>query len=184
MKTKTVLIVGGAGFIGSNTARFFIESGWRVVIFDNFSRRGTEHNVRMLTADHAGKFKVVRGDIVTDIAKLNKAVKGVDAVIHLAAQVAATTSIEDPKADFLCNSLGTLHVLEAVRAAGHNPPVIFSSTNKVYGSLGQYKTREGKKRYEFSDPKLRAHGISESEQLDFHSPYRWSKGAADQYMLD
>jgi CDP-paratose 2-epimerase len=104
-----------------------------------------------------------------------------DSIFHLAGQVAMTTSIEDPRLDFEVNALGTLNILEAVRAVRPECHVIYSSTNKVYGDLRSLPLVEGETRYILPD---HPDGIGEEEPLEFHSPYGCSKGAADQYMLD
>ena len=105
-----------------------------------------------------------------------------DAVLHLAGQVAVTTSVADPRADFEINALGTFNVLEAVRtAAGGRPAVLYSSTNKVYGNLEHVRVVERDGRYAYED---RPVGVDEAEPLDFHSPYGCSKGAGDQYVRD
>jgi len=176
-----MLITGGAGFIGVNAVRHFAARGWGITIFDNFSRKGTEYNLEQLTKDIPGKFAVVRGDIRHDYTKLKELAKEHDVILHLAAQVAVTTSVADPRTDFECNALGTINVLEAVRTSGKKPLVIYASTNKVYGALEDVSVKEVAMRYEFAGD-LR--GVSETQQLDFHSPYGCSKGAADQYVHD
>jgi CDP-paratose 2-epimerase len=104
-----------------------------------------------------------------------------DVVLHLAAQVAVTTSLKDPRNDFEINALGTLNVLEGLRQ--YLPEAIFlnASTNKVYGKLGGLQITETPMHYTLADC---ANGIAESQPLDFHSPYGCSKGAADQYTID
>jgi CDP-paratose 2-epimerase len=102
----------------------------------------------------------------------------------MAAQVAVTTSLVNPREDFDINVRGTLHLLDAIRTAGRRIPVIFASTNKVYGDLADLEFRLASDRYEPVDAGVRAHGISEARPLDFHTPYGCSKGAADQYVLD
>lgn len=180
---KNILIIGGAGFIGINAVRRFHSSGWNVTILDNFSRKGTEHNVKVLHEEFPS-IKVIKGDIVTDFDGLKQAVEGQDAVLHLAAQVAVTTSITDPRNDFEQNILGTFNVLEAIRLSASKPALLYSSTNKVYGGLEEHEVEEFEKRYEFKDAELRTWGIPESQHLDFHSPYGCSKGSADQYVHD
>lgn len=181
---KKLLIVGGAGFIGVNTARHFAKKGWKITVFDNLVRPGTEVNLRWLKKDFAAQVAFVRGDIVEDTKILNQLVKVHDAVIHLAAQVAVTTSIVDPRNDFLVNALGTFNVLEAIRLSKNKPTLLFASTNKVYGSLEDFPVVEKKDRYEFKNVRIKKYGVGESVQLDFHSPYGCSKGAADQYVVD
>jgi CDP-paratose 2-epimerase len=129
-----------------------------------------------------GDFEFVRCD-VREGAELEAIVTRFrpDAVFHLAGQVAMTTSIADPRFDFEVNALGTLNLLEAVRRSSPNAAVIYSSTNKVYGDLEQYRYRETATRFECLDYPV---GFDESVPLSFHSPYGCSKGAGDQYMLD
>lgn len=179
---KKVFIVGGAGFIGINAAYSFLSKGYKVTIFDNFSREGSKKNLAWIKKEYKNNnFAVVRGDVRYDLKKLEKLVKNTDLVLHLAAQVAVTTSVENPREDFEINALGTFNVLEAVRKSGNNPILIYSSTNKVYGNLENLKIIEQKTRYNFQNL---PYGISEKEEIDFHSPYGCSKGAADQYVRD
>ncbi|HEV8308715.1 MAG TPA: SDR family NAD(P)-dependent oxidoreductase, partial [Methylomirabilota bacterium] len=178
--SRTVLITGGAGFIGSNAARAFLESGDRVRVFDNLARKGAEVNLRWLRT--AGPFELVRDDLRNFEAVAGALEKGpVDLVLHLAGQVAVTTSVADPREDFEINALGSFNLLEAVRRSGQNPVVIYASTNKVYGGLPRVGIVERDGRYGFRDL---PEGIPETWPLDFHSPYGCSKGAADQYFLD
>jgi CDP-paratose 2-epimerase len=175
-----ILITGGAGFIGSNLAARGLREEYRVVVFDNLSRPGTRWNLEWLQS--LGPVEFVEGD-VRDFSALRGLFerRRFDAVFHQAAQVAVTLSVEDPRTDFEVNALGTFNLLEAIRCSGQNPVVIFSSTNKVYGSLAQFEVEERNGRYAFKDlPK----GVPETSPLDFHSPYGCSKGCADQYMAD
>jgi CDP-paratose 2-epimerase len=177
------LITGGAGFIGTNVAARLCEHGARVRLLDNLSRSGVEDNVSWLLARHGSSVELMEGD-VRDRAAVERALEGAEAVIHLAAQVAVTTSLQDPITDFQVNALGTLNVLEALRAREVRPPLLFTSTNKVYGALDDVALSVNGRRYRPSDRQLRQHGLSEERSLDFHSPYGCSKGAADQYVLD
>lgn len=181
---NTLVITGGAGFIGVNAARYFMDKGWKVVILDNFSRKGTRENIAILRGEYAGKYEVVEADIVKDIEKVNTTIGQGDAVLHLAAQVAVTTSITDPRNDFEINAIGSFNVLEAVRLSSKKPVLLYSSTNKVYGSLEHLEVKEEEYKYVFVDNEIQKKGVSENEQLDFHSPYGCSKGAADQYVHD
>jgi CDP-paratose 2-epimerase len=178
-----VLITGGAGFIGTNLADRLLREGRRVVIFDDLSRRGVDGNLRWLEGKHAGKLRAEIADI-RDSVKVLEAVERASAVFHLAAQVAVTTSLDDPLTDFAVNAQGTLHLLEALRRRDDPPPLVFTSTNKVYGALDDVALVEGDTRYEPRDRELACHGISEARPLEFHSPYGCSKGTADQYVLD
>ncbi len=180
---QTVLITGGAGFIGCNLAEYLLrETDAQVRILDNLSRRGVEHNVEWLQSLRCtSRLEIIKGD-VRDAHVVGDAMRNVSDVFHLAAQVAVTTSIEDPETDFETNALGTLRVLEAARKSSRKPFLLFTSTNKVYGSLNGVPVQKSDTRYEAKAPKFR--GVSEEEQLDFHSPYGCSKGAADQYVRD
>ncbi len=184
---RPVLITGGAGFVGTNLAQRLLETGRPVLLFDNLSRAGVENNLRRLRAAHAGdpRLQVLIGDVRDETALAN-AVRQAGAVFHFAAQVAVTTSLVSPHDDFAVNALGTLNLLEALRVLpdGARPPLVFTSTNKVYGDLADVPLRLTDNRYEPSDETVRTNGISETRALDFHSPYGCSKGAADQYVLD
>lgn len=179
--TKRILITGGAGFIGINTAARFIKRGYGVTIFDNLSRKGVEHNLIWLNQEYPGKFNFIKGDIRHDLGVLSQEISRHDFVFHLAAQVAVTSSILNPHLDFETNVLGTLNVLELVRQSSNRPAIIYSSTNKVYGDLEWFTTEEGESRYSW---KNYPQGVAENTLLDFHSPYGCSKGAADQYVHD
>jgi CDP-paratose 2-epimerase len=175
------IITGGAGFIGCHAAARFHAAGDRVVVVDNLSRRGADANLEWLRGQGVTDF--VRADIRDAEAMRRVVAENADAsaVLHLAAQVAVTTSVADPRADFDINALGTFNVLEAVRLAGGGPAVIYSSTNKVYGNLEHVRVVERGGRYAYEDL---PNGVDESEPLDFHSPYGCSKGAGDQYVRD
>ncbi len=179
--TGTYLVTGGAGFIGCNYVDRLLGRGERVIVYDNLSRLGAEANVRWLKAKYGPRsFELVVAD-VRDAAALSEAVPGTDVIVHLAAQTAVTTSVEDPRSDFEQNALGTFNVLEAARMARGDPIVLYSSTNKVYGGMEEVGIVEDDTRYVYRDfPQ----GISEEHSLDFHSPYGCSKGAGDQYVRD
>src|SRR5262245_58604159 len=149
--TKHVFITGGAGFIGINASDYFLKKGYKVTIFDNFSRKGTKANVAWLKKKHPRNIKVIVGDVTTDVEVLKREITKVDIVLHLAGQVAVTTSVLNPREDFELNALGTLNVLEATRLSGNNPVFIYSSTNKVYGGLEDLKIIEKKTRYLLKD---------------------------------
>lgn len=178
--TKSMLITGGAGFIGANAARHFAMRNWNVTVFDNLSRRGAETNLTWLNGQ--AEIEFIKGD-VRDAAALMSLMSShpFDAVLHLAAQVAVTTSVTDPRQDFETNVLGTFNVLEAVRHCRPEALVIFASTNKVYGKMDDVRVTERRGRYEYD---TLVQGVAEDRPLDFHSPYGCSKGAADQYVID
>ena len=178
-----ILITGGAGFVGTNLAHRYLSQGIPVRVYDNLSRAGVEQNARWLQETHGGLVQIEAAD-VRDGSRLRQAVRGASQVFHLAAQVAVTTSLADPMEDFEVNARGTLNLLEAIRVCDVPPPLIFTSTNKVYGGLPDVGLRVRGARYEPEDGSVRAYGIGEARPLDFHSPYGCSKGAADQYVLD
>ncbi len=179
--TKTTLITGGAGFIGINYAARLLERDENVVIFDNLSRAGTPGNISWLKETYGEDSFVLIVDDVRNQEAITQAAESADLILHLAAQVAVTNSVADPRTDFEINALGTLNVLEAARHSQKKPPVFYSSTNKVYGNLEDVKVAEGETSYYFPD---NPYGVSEDQTLDFHSPYGCSKGAGDQYVRD
>src|SRR5690348_1179490 len=180
--SRPILITGGAGFIGSNLADRLAGAGHEVIVYDALSRAGVERNLAWLKSTHGKKITSIVGD-VRDEDELVRAAADVKAVFHMAAQVAVTTSLVDPREDFDVNVRGTINVLDAIRMRREPVPVIFASTNKVYGHLGDIQFDTLHDRYE---PKsfMARRGIDESRGLDFHTPYGCSKGAADQYVLD
>jgi CDP-paratose 2-epimerase len=180
---RTTLVTGGAGFIGTNMADRLLSQGERVVVLDDLSRPGVENNLQWLRATHEGRLQVEIGD-VQDPAVVRKALKGVDQVFHFAAQVAVTTSVTDPVADYGVNLGGTMTLLEELRRLDEVPPLLFTSTNKVYGKCKGIEVAEQGDRYEPSDETVRRFGIGEDQPLQFASPYGCSKGGADQYVLD
>jgi CDP-paratose 2-epimerase len=177
------LVTGGAGFIGTNLVSRLVEDGHDVVVLDSLARRGSERNLRFLQRRYRDAIRFVRGD-VRDARAVRTAVEGADRVYHLAAQVAVTTSLDDPVGDFDVNLRGTLTLLEELRRLEEPPFLLFTSTNKVYGALPDLPLELAGGRWLPVDASLRAHGLSEDRPLDFCTPYGCSKGAADQYVLD
>jgi CDP-paratose 2-epimerase len=171
-----ILITGGLGFIGINTA-LKMSKNHEIHILDNFSRKGNHYN--LLFAEN-NNIKVHIKDIRNffDIESIFKELKP-DVVIHLAGQVAVTTSVKNPREDFEINSLGTFNILEGIRLHSPDSILLFSSTNKVYGEF-ETEIIEEELRYRYKNIK----GIDERVSLDFHSPYGCSKGSADQYVRD
>lgn len=180
---QPTLITGGAGFIGANLAHRLLCEGRPVLILDNLSRPGVEQNLEWLREEHGDLLEVLVEDI-RDRAAVNRAVARARQVFHFAAQVAVTTSLADPIEDFSINAQGTLNVLEAIRAQDTPPPIVMTSTNKVYGGLDDVPLTHEQQRYRPLSPQLWAHGVAETRALDFHSPYGCSKGTADQYVRD
>jgi CDP-paratose 2-epimerase len=180
---RPVLITGGAGFVGANLAHRLLSQGKSVLLFDNLSRAGVERNLQWLRDTHGPRVEIEVAD-VRDRAAVARAVRKARQVFHFAAQVAVTTSLTDPVEDFEINARGTLNVLEAARAQPEPPPIVFTSTNKVYGNCEDLALVQRGRRYEPVDASVRARGVGEARPLDFHSPYGCSKGAADQYVVD
>jgi CDP-paratose 2-epimerase len=176
-----IIVTGGAGFIGCNVAANWMRKGHTLVVIDDLSRRGADSNLKWL--EQRGSFDFHRQDVRAHDAldAIFRQHRDARAVVHLAAQVAVTTSVSEPRHDFEINALGTFNVLEAIRRNCPQAAVVYASTNKVYGSLEGAKAAEVNGRYQLVD---RPHGVAEDEPLDFHSPYGCSKGAADQYVLD
>ncbi len=179
--SKNYLVTGGAGFIGSNFVHRLLQRGETVAIYDNLSRGGAARNLEWLKQTFGEKtFNVIAAD-VRDAARLTEAARGADVIVHLAGQVAVTTSVVDPREDFEVNALGTFNALEAARASGRKPVFLFASTNKVYGGMDDVQVAEAATRWHYKDLPL---GASETQPLDFHSPYGCSKGTGDQYVRD
>ncbi len=175
------LVTGGAGFVGSNLVNNLLSDGCSVTILDSLARKGTQNNLAWLRSQHGnGQLEFFQGD-VRNFGSVKAAAQDVDAIYHLAGQVAVTSSVCDPRLDFEINTLGTLNVLEAARLNERKPIIVFTSTNKVYGEMDSVATVELDTRYAYRDL---PHGVSESQPVDFHSPYGCSKGAADQYVRD
>jgi CDP-paratose 2-epimerase len=178
MKT---IITGGAGFIGSNAASRYLRRGHNVVVVDNLCRDGVKKNLEWLYRQ--GSLEFIQLDIreSRELARVFHEHRDANQVLHLAAQVAVTTSVTDPREDFEVNALGAFNVLEAIRQAGMKAHVLYSSTNKVYGEMTDVGTVEQNGRYSYQ---ALPSGVPEDRNLDFHSPYGCSKGAADQYVID
>ncbi len=178
---RNFLVTGGAGFIGSNYVARLVRRGENVTIFDNMSRAGSKLNLAWLRQEFGNDgFKLIVGDVRNADAIRDAACK-IDVIVHLAAQVAVTTSVTDPREDFEINAQGTFNVLEAARACATTPAFLYTSTNKVYGGMEDVRVAEDDLHYRYVDYPL---GISESQPLDFHSPYGCSKGCGDQYVRD
>ena len=180
---RPVLVTGGAGFIGSNLADRLAYEGHSVIVYDALARPGVETNLNWLVQRHGDRIDTVIADI-RDETRLAEAAGRAKAVFHFAAQVAVTTSLVDPRDDFAVNVVATLGLLEALRTRAPETPLIFASTNKVYGDLADIDFVLEGDAYRPAKAQIRAHGIGEARQLDFHTPYGCSKGAADQYVLD
>ena len=176
------LVTGGAGFIGSNLADRLAQTGHTVTVFDSLRRPGADRNLAWLMGRHSGRVRHVAADI-RDRGAVERAAADANVVFHFAAQVAVTTSMLDPLEDFEVNVAATVALLDSLRRRSEPPPLIFASTNKVYGDLGDVALARMNDAYLPEEPALRR-GIGEDRPLDFHTPYGCSKGAADQYVLD
>jgi CDP-paratose 2-epimerase len=176
-----VLITGGAGFIGANCANYFASQGHEIVVFDNLSRMGSEKNLEWIKGQYSVEF--VKGDLreYEQLVEVTTQKGPFDLVLHMAAQVAVTTSVTHPREDFEINALGTFNLLEALRQHNLETTLIYASTNKVYGEIEDLNIIEKDGRYMYQDL---PDGVDEKRNLDFHSPYGCSKGAADQYCRD
>jgi len=178
---RNYFVTGGAGFIGSNYVSRLLERGEQVTVYDNLSRAGAPRNLKWLYETYGEKsFRLVVGD-VRDAAQVAVSAREADVIVHLAGQVAVTTSVVKPREDFEINALGTFNVLEAARLNERQPVFIYSSTNKVYGGMEDVKVIERNGRWEYESLPF---GASESQPIDFHSPYGCSKGTGDQYVRD
>jgi CDP-paratose 2-epimerase len=179
--TQHYLVTGGAGFIGSNYVHRLLQRGEQVTIYDNLSRAGARKNLEWLRKSFGEQaFHVIVGD-VRDASLIAESARDVDVIVHLAGQVAVTTSVIDPRDDFESNAVGTFNTLEAARLSGRNPIFLYSSTNKVYGGMEEVELVEDATRWRYKDL---VNGCPETQPLDFHSPYGNSKGSGDQYTRD
>ncbi len=180
---RPILITGGAGFIGCNLADRLAGAGHPILIYDSLCRPGVERNRDWLAGRHRSRIAFAVAD-VRDTAALEDAAANAACVFHLAAQVAVTTSLVTPEQDFAVNAASTLRLLEILRKHNPSAPLIFASTNKVYGDLADLDCIRTEAGYAPRDALLAEAGIAETRPLDFHTPYGCSKGAADQYVLD
>ncbi len=183
IQEKYILITGGAGFVGTNLTAKLLDLGYKVMIYDNLYREGVKENLKWLKNKYRENLFIQIADI-REKEVLQNSVNNATAVFHFSAQVAVTTSITNPLEDYQINLSGTFNILECIRKSSHQPPLFFTSTNKVYGNLENLDFKLKKTRYEAVNPEIKNKGISEKQALDFHSPYGCSKGAADQYILD
>jgi CDP-paratose 2-epimerase len=182
-EARPIVITGGCGFIGCNIADALAQRGERVMLLDSLAREGSRENAHWLKNRHGDRIDIRVCDM-RDRDAIRSPLAAASAVLHLAAQVAVTTSLDAPLEDFDINARGTLNVLECVRSDNPEIPLLFASTNKVYGRLfANADVRVEGDRYV---PVEETHhgGIDERTPLDFYSPYGCSKGAADQYVRD
>lgn len=188
---QTILITGGAGFVGTNLALRLLSRRDRVLIFDNLARAGVDRNLEVLLRQNqitgGERCTFLDGD-VTDFASVQAAVVQADAVFHFAAQTSIANSLVDPFNDFEVNARGTLNVVEAIRQRRDREkvrlPMIFTSTSKVYGALEDVQVVASGDRYAPVHDGIADFGIPEEAPLDFRWPTGVSKGSADQYVQD
>jgi len=178
-----ILVTGGCGFLGCNIAAGLAARGRSVVAMDNLSRPGSRKNAEWLKELYGNQVSIEIAD-TRDVDAVDELVSATSGVMHLAAQVAVTTSLDDPTSDFEINGRGTLNVLEAIRRRNPHAPIVFASTNKVYGKLlDGPNVHRADGRY-VPDERRFLHGVGEDTPLDLYSPYGCSKGVADQYVRD
>jgi CDP-paratose 2-epimerase len=175
------LVTGGCGFIGTNVVERLVRDGHEPLVFDNVSRPRVHRNLSYLRDELGVEVEVAD---VRDTAAVNRFFTqhaDADVVAHLAGQVSFMASLADPRSDFEINALGTLNVVDA--AVRHTPdaPVLYSSTNKVYGTLEELQTDELATRYSFPDY---PDGLPSSLPLRPSGGYSVSKMSADQIILD
>ena len=179
-----ILITGGCGFLGSNIAAHALSQDDEVLVIDALFRKGSIENKIWLENQARNNQLIIDCFDIADFERVNHFFEKYgpfEAIAHLAGQVAMTTSMSDPRRDFLTNVVGTFNLLEATRIYSPDAVFVYSSTNKVYGEIKHIRLEETATRYIAADfPE----GFAPSFPLDFSSPYGCSKGAADQYVRD
>lgn len=170
-----IVVTGGAGFIGSHAAEYYAGKENDVVVIDNLSRNkllGKKSNDFKHNWNHLGKFRnirLVKADVNNTKVLLDET-KGANAIIHAAAQTAVTSSLLNPRDDFVNNAYTTFNALEAARK-NDVKYFIYTSTNKVYGdNANRIPVKELGKRYVFTGKYSK--GVDESVSIDLceHSP--------------
>ena len=171
MKKETVLITGGAGFIGSNLTEHLLKQGYRVIVLDDLSRSSTD-SLRA-SYNYSPDFLFIKGS-VTDFDTVDRAMNHADMVFHLAAQVHWEESIDDPVNSFQINTMGTLNVLEALRRnlTRRNPVklMLFSSSSEVYGT-GQYMPMDEKHPFNPQSPYAAGKAATDRLCSSYHHVY-------------
>ena len=176
-----LLVTGCCGFVGARLTQRLLANGHSVVGVDNLYRPGSIQNLWALNSNlpDSARFHFMCGDVSEiDLAFINS---DIQAVFHLAGQVAMTKSIENPAYDFKANAFSTVRLLDAIRRQAKDAAFVYASSNKVYGDLEWIDYSEDLNRYCCESY---PNGFDEALPLDFSSPYGCSKGAADQYVKD
>ena len=177
---KKILITGGCGFIGFNTAIKINSKKYKVIVIDNLSRKGVKKNYNILVKKKI-PVHLIDCKNKTKIKNTIKSIKP-NYIFHFAGQVTVTNSILNPVDDLNENILSTVNILESIKYLNIKPTFIYSSTNKVYGDLKSLKILTTKNKYEPKNKKF--YGINENTKLDLRSPYGCSKGSAESYIID
>jgi len=187
--TETILVTGGAGLIGSMCCEELIENGYNVVSVDNYGRGeifGEEGDTESNVTEYLGDERIDHHQMDIRDADIKEIITSVDGIIHTAAQPSHPRSIDIPYEDFDINVRGTLNLLESVRTQNPDIPLVFTSTNKVYGEMPNYFSyKKVGDRFEPVDNTLR-NGFDESLRIDQnkHTPFGVSKASADLYVQE
>ena len=187
---KVIIITGSSGLIGSESVKFFIKKGFKVLGIDNnlrkyfFGKDGDTkwqlNNLKKIKNYNHFNYDIRNYKKIENIFK--KFGKKIEAIIHCAAQPSHDWASKEPITDFSINATGTINLLELTRIFAHNAKFIFMSTNKVYGDIpNKIPLVEKYSRYEPKDSRLKKKGISEKMSIDNskHSIFGASKVAAD-----
>jgi CDP-paratose 2-epimerase len=186
--TRSILVTGSSGLIGSEVVAFFADHGWKVHGLDNNMRANffgpsgdTRWNQKRL-ADRFVSFEHHELDLRNRVG-IDDLVANLrpSAIVHCAAQPSHDLAASRPFEDFDTNAVGTLNVIEAARRHCPESPFVHMSTNKVYGDApNSISLVELKSRWEFENPAFK-NGISEKFPIDQskHSLFGASKVAAD-----
>jgi CDP-paratose 2-epimerase len=189
--TRTIIVTGSAGLIGSETVQRFVRDGAQVLGIDNDMRSkffGAEASTKKTRDDLIANFRdyehhdldIRDAAAVMDLFKQHRG--RIEAIVHTASQPSHDWAARDPQTDFTVNANGTLNLLEAARTFSPEAPFIFTSTNKVYGDTpNSLPLRELEKRWEIDPGHEYEAGISETMSIDYtkHSLFGASKVAAD-----
>jgi CDP-paratose 2-epimerase len=178
MSERTHLITGGAGFVGTTLSRALLARGDHVVVLDDLSRVGSDERLEGLQSDGGDRIVAAICDI-TDHEAVDRVFADcgdLHSVVHLAAQVAVTWSMEDPRRDFAVNAQGSFNVIDAARRFRRDARCLYMSSNKVYGGLEDLDVvRDGDRTVFATLPG----GVGDDRPLDPETPYGVSKAAGE-----